>query len=267
MDTDFFVSVYAPRWSEQLDHLAGMAILEPWRFKHPSIRKNAEYAVLERYLFSIYRNQVISYENAPTHEDAERHFVVRSGYACFHTGLLSRKYKDIYAFLEHNRCDWATQDWVLKGFFDDSSPALRIIKALPEKPYIHLYAEQSCFRPDWPIRVNVQHIWESPENLARIPEEARNFRNLSLLLEAGVETVRRTAAYTPTIAVPQHYQSRIQYLLPICLLDPDKPDLALTISEMEGYYLGNTCLTLEMAYCNARQLARPTAPWLTALVE
>lgn len=34
---------------------------------------------------------------------------------------------------------------------------------------------------------------------------------------------------------------------------------------MDGYYLGNTCLTLEMAYLNARLLARPTARWLAEL--
>ena len=41
----------------------------------------------------------------------------------------------------------------------------------------------------------------------------------------------------------------------------------MTISRMEGFYAGNTCLTLEMAYSNARLLAVPTAPWLAELVE
>lgn len=31
--------------------------------------------------------------------------------------------------------------------------------------------------------------------------------------------------------------------------------------------IGSTCLTLEMAYNNARLLAKPTAPWLTDLVQ
>ena len=46
-----------------------------------------------------------------------------------------------------------------------------------------------------------------------------------------------------------------------------KPDLAMTLTVMDGYYLGNTCLTLEMAYLNARVVARPMAPWLTELVK
>ena len=58
----------------------------------------------------------------------------------------------------------------------------------------------------------------------------------------------------------------VQYLLPVCLTDMERPDLAMTLTIMDGYYLGNTCLTLEMAYLNARLLARPVAPWLTGLV-
>ena len=47
----------------------------------------------------------------------------------------------------------------------------------------------------------------------------------------------------------------------------ERPDLAMALSIMEGYYIGHTCLTLEMAYQNARLLARPTARWLAELVE
>lgn len=47
----------------------------------------------------------------------------------------------------------------------------------------------------------------------------------------------------------------------------EKPDLAITLRPMDGYYMGYTCLTLEMAYLNARLLARPTAKWLLDLVE
>ena len=59
----------------------------------------------------------------------------------------------------------------------------------------------------------------------------------------------------------------VQYLLPLCLMDMEQPDLAMTLRPMDGYYMGYTCLTLEMAYVNARILARPTAPWLLSLVE
>lgn len=40
------------------------------------------------------------------------------------------------------------------------------------------------------------------------------------------------------------------------------PELALTIQREEGFYSARTCLTLEMAYNNARQICRPMASWL-----
>ena len=43
------------------------------------------------------------------------------------------------------------------------------------------------------------------------------------------------------------------------------PDWYGHLAELER--LGNTCLTLEMAYLNARVVARPMAPWLTELVK
>lgn len=85
--------------------------------------------------------------------------------------------------------------------------------------------------------------------------------------ETAVELARRKAVVEPSIVVPQGYQGRVQYLLPICLTDMEQPDLSMTLTIMDGYYLGNTCLTLEMAYLNARLLSRPVAHWLTDIVE
>ncbi len=51
------------------------------------------------------------------------------------------------------------------------------------------------------------------------------------------------------------------------MTNPDHPDLAMALSTMDGYYYGHTCLTLQMAYLNARLLVRPTASWLRDLVE
>ena len=113
----------------------------------------------------------------------------------------------------------------------------------------------------------MDHILGDEENLSRIPAEIREAQNLPLLLETAVELARRKAVVEPSIVVPQGYQGRVQYLLPICLTDMEQPDLAMTLTIMDGYYLGNTCLTLEMAYLNARLLSRPVAHWLTDIVE
>ena len=105
--------------------------------------------------------------------------------------------------------------------------------------------------PEWSIRVNVEHILGDEENLNRIPTKIRKAKNLPLLLETAVKLARRKAVVEPGFVSTQGYMGRVQYLLPIYLTKINKPDLAMTLTVMDGYYLGNTCLTLEMAYLNA----------------
>ncbi len=61
------------------------------------------------------------------------------------------------------------------------------------------------------------------------------------------------------------YQASLDYavmLMPLYLSGRQKADLAMALSIGDGYYIGETCLTPQMAYLNARLLARPTAGWL-----
>ena len=155
----------------------------------------------------------------------------------------------------------------LWGEWDEYSPLVRYVSPLPEKPLYQMPLQGIHYFSDWPIRVNVEHILGDPANMERLPAEIRNNRNLPLLLETAVELARRQATITPGIVVPQVYQQRVQFLLPLCLQNMEQPDLAMTLRPMDGYYMGYTCLTLQMAYANARLLARPTAPWLLSLVE
>jgi len=65
-------------------------------------------------------------------------------------------------------------------------------------------------------------------------------------------------------AVPSWYLTRdeVQLLLPLSLTDPERVDLALVVSREGEFYRGHTVLTMEMAYSNARLLARPDSDWL-----
>lgn len=53
------------------------------------------------------------------------------------------------------------------------------------------------------------------ENLERIPAKIRKAKNLPLLFETAVELGRRKAVIEPGRVVPQGYQGRVQYLLPV----------------------------------------------------
>lgn len=62
------------------------------------------------------------------------------------------------------------------------------------------------------------------------------------------------------MAGAQFYGGRIQLLLPLSLT-VDKPELALTIQRENGFYAARTCLTLDMAYNNARLICHPEISW------
>ena len=268
---DLFEFAYVPNWFDHLGTLAEVAMPESWRFTHPVFPlMNTDTPILERYIKYVFRKQVIDFNNFPYEADTEcrdRTFYIRNEKACFNTGLFTKNYKSIYGCFSCNKRIDALQDWYFRGFFDDASSDLKYVQSLPDKPGFPLPITGMTYFPPWDIRVNVNHILCDPENFARLPVEVQRAKNLSLLLETAVELARRKASFEPGIVVPQGYQGQVQFLLPMCLLDTEHTDIAMTLAPMEGYYLGHTCLTLEMAYMNARLIGRPVVPWLTELVN
>ena len=85
----------------------------------------------------------------------------------------------------------------LEVFCDELSPKLRYIEPLPQKPVYHMAQSGINFNPEWPIRVNVNHILGDEENLERIPAKIRKVKNLPLLFETAVELGRRKSVIEP----------------------------------------------------------------------
>lgn len=268
LQTDLFEFAYVPEWYRHLYDLKCMALPEAWQFKKPMVEtKNLETPILERYIHTIFRKQAIDYNSEIDEQKASRYFHVENECACFHTGLYTPRYKAIYGCFGRNKKQDSMLEWYFRGFCDELSPWLKYIEPLPERPIYHMAQQGVNFNPELPIRVNVDHILGDEENLERIPAKIRKAKNLPLLLETAVELARRKTVIEPGLVAAQGYMGKVQYLLPIYLTKMDKPDLAMTLTVMDGYYLGNTCLTLEMAYLNARAIAKPITPWLTELVK
>lgn len=261
---DLFEFAYVPDWYGHLAELERLALPESWKFRKPSREtKNADTPILERYIHTIFRKQVIDFNSESDPRKADSIFHLENECVCFHTGLYTPQYKGIYGYFERNNFSDSLRDWYFRGFCDELSPKLRYIEPLPQKPVYHMAQSGINFNPEWPIRVNVNHILGDEENLERIPAKIRKVKNLPLLFETAVELGRRKSVIEPGLVVPQGYQGRVQYLLPVYLTNMQKPDLAMTLTVMDGYYLGNTCLTLEMAYLNARVVASQSGSYLT----
>ena len=265
---DLFEFAYVPSWFNYLDSLAEIALPEPWRFLCPCYEtQNKETPILERYINQVFKIQAIEHNYAQGQTEEDCYFHIRNQFACVHTGLYTKHYKGIFMCFDRNKRKDTLKQWYFKGFADEGSSWLRYVLPLPMRPVFSAQQYATYFDPEWEIRVNAEHILSDAENVERLPESVRNAWNLPLLLETAVELARRKALVDHTIAAMQVFQGRVQYLLPIHLTNMERPDLAMALSVMEGYYIGHNCLTLEMAYQNARMVARPTAAWLRDLVE
>ena len=95
-----------------------------------------------------------------------------------------------------------------------------------------------------------------------MPAEFFKRGNVVSNLSGSIETMKKKVSANYRLAVPQFYKGRIQLLLPLCLLSDKKPDVAIVVTKKDTCYQGHTCLSLDMAYNNARLIAKPEATWL-----
>lgn len=264
---DLFSFAYVPVWYEHLHELKNLAQPEPWQYSYqPCNIHNTETPILERYIQQIFKKQAIDYSQAKSQAEADKLFYIRNEIACLLTGLFTPQYRGIYMVFDRNKRKDTLKTWYFRGFVDDGSERLRYIH-LPEHPMYRQRQKLPYYNPSWDLRINANHILKEDGNVERLPENIREAWNLPYLLETAVELAKRKAyAEVNTVAL-QLFQGRIQYLLPIHLTNIDAPDLAMAVAVMDGYYVGHTCLTLHMAYQNARLLCRPSAKWLNRLVE
>ena len=185
--------------------------------------------ILKNYLsFSFSRAVFLTERDVDQTAPSNLPLVFDNDQCLFNTGLYTRRYETIYGLFEPNTKPDARQRWFLKGFFKESDPMLVSFEYLPCRVRFAEDPSELVFDYRLPIRSNIDHILGDEENLTRIPA--------SLMGEGNS-------------------------LLPLCLTG-DKPELALTIQREDGFYAARTCLTLDMAYNNARLICRPETSWI-----
>lgn len=101
-----------------------------------------------------------------------------------------------------------------------------------------------------------------------IIENDGHLRNLMEGLRTAVEVAKKQCKWNYKTAVPIYYprNNALSLLLPLCLSDDNsKADVALVVERLDnGNYQGQTILTLQMAFLDARQICRPNSEWLKA---
>lgn len=93
-------------------------------------------------------------------------------------------------------------------------------------------------------------------------------RDIQNGLEDAVKTMQKYARWNSQVAIPMYYPrtNRISLMLPLKLRGGSSEpfDVALVVERLaNGNYQGQTILTPEMAYQDARQIRRPYSEWLS----
>ena len=91
------------------------------------------------------------------------------------------------------------------------------------------------------------------------------YRQIMKAFQNSLDLAMKRIAWNSRTAVPMYYpkDNRLCLLIPLCLVDEDKEDVALVVKRTPaGKYDGATIITLDMAYADSRVVQCPTSDWL-----
>lgn len=199
----------------------------------------------------------------------------------FNTGLLERNFLlDVYICCEKKQVKIFNIDYCLytdPKLVLEQEPIIRkkFNNKIPEIAKYFTTIDEVIFNPELDIDLNWTHIFI--ERRDRIPgtiiSDEKNLMKIVKDFRGNEDILKKLAKRNYKMVVPQYYGNKIQFLMPVYLGTDytGKPDFALVLdldeNNGEKYYKGTTILTVEMAYQNARLLARPDNPWLTCSVK
>ena len=250
------------QWYKKLDRLAQLALPEKWSYRNPlPTGQNQKTPILENYILHTFKRLAFEYEQAKTDQEREEIFSVVGYKLCFNTGLFTTTYETIYAAFQKNRVS-GKEPWYLTCFSDTGDPFFRDFSHLPRRAQYFSKISELIYDTNAELRVNTAHILQNDRNRERLPESLKDSPFLTTLFNGAVDLAKKKIEANYKAAVPQFYDNQLCFLLPICLTNMDNADLSLAVRWHDGYYTGHTCLTLDMAYNNARLIACPNSEWL-----
>lgn len=253
LSNDLFTECFVPE--EKWEQLKVLANNENWDYKNDTT--SYKYPILRNYIIHTYKRLIFLQEAEPN-----SNFInIKDKWVCFNTGLLTDNYEEIYMLWAKNHVE-GKQPWFCKGFFKESDKYILRLGTLPERAYYFNSLNDLILNTKLEIIPNLDHILNDPENLSRIPKDIRNSPYLLQSFNGALVNMKKRLKANYKIAVPHYYNNKIQLLLPICLTNQTQPDVVLAVERVKSCYRGSTCLTLDMAYNNARLIAKPETDWL-----
>lgn len=240
-----------------------LALSEPWDYSDPEKEFNegntaAEYfmPILRNYLEHTFRkvrdeNKIISTED--------------DHYSCFNTGLVTPNLEEIFALFEQNSFRGTRVPYFFKAFIKKSDPEFLSLFSLkqPQAPDYFAKPELLLFNPKHELIPDIDHIIK--DNKYRFPDPLKNAsdKEVKKHLIGAIDDISKRVKINYKLAIPQFYNNTFQLLLPLYLVDHEKPDLAIVVERVnEKIYSARTCLTIGMAYNNARLIVCPHSDWL-----
>jgi hypothetical protein len=241
---------FMPKYEKDIEDLEQLAETEDWGYTHT--KSTSQFPILENYIKYTYK-RIAEEKKVGVTKDEE--------YACWNTGLITANQEPIYILFSKNLLPngpyWHFWKFVRRGEWE-----LNRFDVLPDMA--HYFEDPSILVYDTrkELRANIEHIIS--DNRDRFPADVTKMNPFGIknLVEGAINSAKERVKRNYKTAVPQYYQGTIQLLLPLSLTDPTTADLALVVDKFPDFYRASTCLTLDMAYNNARQLARPDREWL-----
>jgi Domain of unknown function (DUF3825) len=247
---DIFEFAYIHNLDQRLDTLADLAEKEIWDYQHTLSPHHKP--ILFNYLRCSY-TRLAEEEKIELSEDGQ--------YVVFNTGLVTPNQEPIYAFFGRNQIPdkqpWFLREWCRRGEHD-----LIRFQRLPEMAHYFDAPAALVFDTRKEFRANIEHIIADNKERFPAPYNSMDEFVLQTFLKGAIDNAKERVRRNYKTAIPQYYRSRIQLLLPLCLANPSQAELAIVVEDHGSFYRASTCLTLDMAYSNARQLAKPDRDWL-----
>lgn len=249
---DFYDFAFMPKFEDNIELLKGMVEAEDWNYKNTQTQQANP--LLKNYVKYTYKR--IAEENKIAVTTDEEH-------CCWNTGLVTDNQEPVFILFEKNKIPNHKQYWHFHKFCRKGEWDLNRFNSIPEMAHYFDNPAVLVFDTRKELRVNIDHI--IADNKDRFPPALQTMHAFGLqnLVKGAIDSAIERAKRNYKTAIPQYYQLNVQLLLPLSLLEPRKADLALVVEKFPDFYRGSTCLTLDMAYNNARQLARPDRDWLS----